>query len=77
MAVSREHVFREALELEQSDRAELAAQLIDSLDPGSDENVEQAWMQELDRRVAELNSGDARTIPWDVVRQRLRRASGG
>jgi putative addiction module component (TIGR02574 family) len=63
--------------LEQSDRAELAAQLIDSLDPGSDENVEQAWMQELDRRVAELNSGDVQTIPWDVVRQRLRRASGG
>jgi len=72
MAVSREHVFREALELEQSDRAELAAQLIDSLDPGSDENVGQAWIQEIDRRAAELDSGSAQLVPWDVVRQRLR-----
>ncbi len=76
MAVSREMVFQEALELEQSDRAELAAQLLDSLDPGSDESVEQAWMQEIDRRIADIDSGKAQTIPWDVVRRRLRRSSG-
>lgn len=72
MAVSRDQVFREALELEQSDRAELAELLIDSLDPSVEEGVEEAWMEEVERRAAELDSGAAKTIPWDSVRARLR-----
>jgi hypothetical protein len=35
-----------------------------------------AWTQEIDRRVAELDSDLGRTEPWDVVRKRLRRPSG-
>jgi putative addiction module component (TIGR02574 family) len=72
VAVSRDQVFREALELEQSDRAELAKLLIDSLDPTVEEGVEEAWMEEVERRAAELDSGAAQTIPWDTVRARLR-----
>ena len=72
MAVSRDQVFREALELEQSDRAELAKLLIDSLDPTVEEGVEEAWMEEVTRRADELDSGAAQTIPWDTVRSRLR-----
>ncbi len=72
MAVSRDQVFREALELEQSDRAELAKLLIDSLDPAVEEGVEEAWMEEVTRRLSELDSGAAQTIPWDTVRARLR-----
>jgi putative addiction module component (TIGR02574 family) len=72
VAVSRDQVFREALELEQGDRAELAKLLIDSLDPTVEEGVEEAWMEEVTRRAAELDSGAAQTIPWDTVRARLR-----
>jgi putative addiction module component (TIGR02574 family) len=72
VAVSRDQVFREALELEQGDRAELAKLLIDSLDPTVEEGVEEAWMEEVTRRLAELDSGAAQTIPWDTVRSRLR-----
>lgn len=33
-------------------------------------------MQEIDRRVAEIDGGAVRTESWDVVRERLTRASG-
>jgi len=72
MAVSRDKIFRDALELEQSDRAELAKLLVDSLDPSVEEGVEEAWMEEVARRAAELDSGAVQTIPWDTVRARLR-----
>lgn len=72
MAVSRDKIFRDALELEQSDRAELAKLLVDSLDSTVEEGVEEAWMEEVTRRAAELDSGTVRTIPWDTVRARLR-----
>ncbi len=72
VAASRDQVFREALELEQSDRAELAKLLVESLDPSVEEGVEEAWMEEVARRAAELDSGAVQTIPWDSVRARLR-----
>ena len=72
MAVSRDQIFREALKLEQSDRAELAKLLIDSLDPAAEDGIEEAWMQEMTRRAAELDSGAIESIPWETIRDRLR-----
>jgi putative addiction module component (TIGR02574 family) len=77
MAVSRDKLFQEALELEQRDRAELAKRLIDSLDPKTEQDVEEAWMREIDRRTAELDAGTVQTIPWNTVRARLRRSARG
>ena len=72
MAASRDKLFKEALALEQRDRAELVKLLIDSLDPATEQDVEEAWMREIDRRWAELNSGTVQTIPWDTVLQEAR-----
>jgi putative addiction module component (TIGR02574 family) len=72
MTVLRDKVFKEALELEQQDRVELAKLLIDSLDATTEGDVEEAWISEIDRRAAELDSGAVQTIPWDTVRARLR-----
>lgn len=77
MAVRREQVFREALELGEPDREELLTLLIDSLDPQAEADVEQAWMQEISRRVTELKTGAVQTLPWEVVRKRLRSAASG
>ena len=76
MAVSRDKLFRDALQLEQQDRADLAKLLIDSLDPATEQDVEEAWMREVDRRAAELDAGTAETIPWETVRARLRVSRG-
>jgi putative addiction module component (TIGR02574 family) len=74
MAISREDLFRKALALDESDRAELVGLLIDSLDPETEQGVEAAWLQEIDRRARELDSGAVQTIPWEIARERLMRA---
>jgi putative addiction module component (TIGR02574 family) len=74
MAISREEVFRKALGLDASDRTELVGLLIDSLDPETEQGAEAAWLQEIDRRARELDSGTVQTIPWEIARERLLRA---
>lgn len=71
MHLSRKEIFDEALHLDESERAALASLLIESLDMEVEEGVEAAWMAEIERRVAELDSGKAATVPWEEVRARL------
>lgn len=54
------------------DRAELARFLIDSLEPGSDNDAQAAWEIELARRVAEIRSGRVAGKPADQVFTELR-----
>lgn len=77
MAISRDDIFRKALALAPSDRAELVGLLIDSLDEGVEQGAEAAWLEEIDRRARELESGAVRSIPWESVRERLVRAPRG
>lgn len=77
MSSKLDKLLREVLELEQEDRAKLVGHLIESLDPEVDKRVEEAWAQEISRRAAEIDSGAVNTIPWDVVRKRLGRKTGG
>ena len=64
-------IFRDASDLPERDRATLAGLLIESLEGEPDPGVEAAWAAEIERRVAELESGAVKTIPWEEVRQRL------
>src|SRR5438045_2341207 len=52
MARNLNELFREAAELPERDRATLAGLLIETLDPGTEPDVEAAWSQEVARRVA-------------------------
>jgi putative addiction module component (TIGR02574 family) len=71
MTRSTRELFEEAMRLDPAERAALAGLLIESLEPESEEGVEQAWMAEIERRMVELDSGTAQTIPWDELRVRL------
>jgi putative addiction module component (TIGR02574 family) len=64
-------LWREAADLSEEERASLAGLLIESLEGEPDPDVEAAWATEIEKRVAELDAGTARTIPWEEVRQRL------
>jgi putative addiction module component (TIGR02574 family) len=66
-----EAVLRQALELHEDERAEIAGALLESLEPAPDVDVEQAWREEVARRVATLEEGTVETIPWEEVRDRL------
>jgi putative addiction module component (TIGR02574 family) len=65
-------VLEEALKLTAYERAEVAEQLIASLDDGSDADVEQAWQEEVQRRLQQVESGEVKPIPWEEVQRRLR-----
>lgn len=70
-------LFRKASDLPDSDRALLAGHLIESLDAEPDEEVEQAWLAEVERRVAELDSGSVQTVSWEEVKARLMKHGDG
>lgn len=71
MTKTSEAILADALRLETAERAELAAELIASLDGPPDENVEAAWAAELDRRVAAIDAGTTKLEPWTDVKQRI------
>jgi putative addiction module component (TIGR02574 family) len=64
-------LYREAADLPEGDRAELAGLLIESLEGEPEEGVEAAWAEEVERRVREIDSGHVKTIPWEQVRAEL------
>lgn len=73
MARSAQELFEEAMSLDPEERATLMRLLIESLDAESDEGVEDAWRVEVERRMAELDSGAVGTVPWEELRARLYR----
>jgi putative addiction module component (TIGR02574 family) len=72
MAKSARELFEEAMKLDPEERATLMRLLIESVDAESEDGVEDAWRVEIERRM-ELDSGTARTIPWEELRAQLYR----
>ena len=68
MSKMGERVLDQALQLELAERAELAAELLASLDGEADEEVEAAWAAEIERRAARVRSGEDEGRPWSEVR---------
>jgi putative addiction module component (TIGR02574 family) len=71
MSPKAEKVLLEALELSEAERAALAASLIESLDREVDEDAEAAWSAEIARRIAELESGTVKSVPWPEARRMI------
>jgi len=67
-----EKVRIEALNLPESDRAELASSLVASLDGPRDADVEKAWDAEIMRRIAQIDAGTAKMIDREELRRRMR-----
>jgi putative addiction module component (TIGR02574 family) len=71
MNIAAQEVLNTALQLSERDRANLAASLIESLDQPFDSDSQTAWAEEVGRRLAELDSGTVRAVPWDEARQAI------
>ncbi len=69
-------ILARALRLSEAERADLAATLLESLEPElspeEEEAVEEAWKREIAARVAQIEAGEAEMIPWEEVREELR-----
>lgn len=64
-------LLQKALTLSDEERAELAASLIDSLDTNVDAGAEVEWNREITRRIEDLDSGKAKTVPWEEVQRHI------
>ena len=67
MARSLTSLEQEIRELDSSDKEELLRVLIEELDGPADVGVEAAWLEEIERRSAELESGAVKAIPAEQV----------
>ncbi len=59
------------LRLPEAERADLAARLIESLDPATDLDAEEAWSEEIAQRLADLDAGRVATVPWKEARRQF------
>lgn len=76
MSTTVGHLFRQASELDEHDRAALAGLLLESLEHEVGEDVESAWQEEIERRLAELDAGSVQMVSWDEVKAKLTRHTG-
>jgi putative addiction module component (TIGR02574 family) len=57
--------------LPESERAELAHDLIESLDAPNETNVSSEWEHEIEKRVAQIDVGNAQLLDRDAFRKRM------
>lgn len=65
---------QKAQTLAPADRARLAELLLDSIHPGSNDEVESAWDEELQRRIDEVDLGTAKLVLAEAAFDQVRRA---
>ncbi len=63
------NLLKQALALPVEARAALAGSLLESLDETVEESAEEEWNKEIARRIAELDSGKVKPVPWAEARR--------
>ena len=71
-----DHLRSQISALSESERAALARELIMSLDGPRDDSVEQAWRDEIVRRVSNVKSGKATLLSREEFRSKMRARLG-
>jgi hypothetical protein len=73
MSKAVQTVLADALRLEPDARAEVAAELLASLDGPADPDAEAAWDAEIERRIEAIDAGAVRLENWSDVKRRVER----
>lgn len=78
MSSRADALLEEALRLDRKERARIASVLLRSLDEESeddpgDEELAEAWNQELARRSAQVSSGEVELVSWSDVKADARK----
>jgi putative addiction module component (TIGR02574 family) len=69
---SPQELLERAMELTSSDRGRLAAMLIESLETHcEDDDTTEAWSEEVQRRLRDIDDGKISLVPWAEVRRRM------
>jgi putative addiction module component (TIGR02574 family) len=76
MSANVKKLLNDALTLSESDRALLAASIINSIDSGDDLEVEAAWETEILKRLADIDSGAVTLLSWSDARKKITESTG-
>ena len=77
MNTEPQQLLATALGMPESDRANLAASLLRSLDPADDPQADAAWAAEIQRRVESIDNGTVELRAWDDVISQMRQRRNG
>lgn len=72
MKATLNDVYTNARTLTEAEQAALIGRLLEELDGPADEGVEQAWFDEIERRLAAYDRGETQAIPAQEVHRRIR-----
>lgn len=72
MARALADIERDIRALSDQERAQLLTALISDLDAPAESGAAQAWLEESERRLAEIESGTAKTVPGLAVLKEAR-----
>jgi putative addiction module component (TIGR02574 family) len=70
-------IVNAAIKLAESDRLQIVEELLASLEPEPDEDIDAAWAAEVERRSRQIKDGIVRPIPWTEVRSQARKRVRG
>lgn len=71
MTAATESLLDQVLALPDEERHEFLTQLQARLPELADGDLGDEWIDELDRRLADVESGSAPTVKWEAVKERL------
>lgn len=63
-----ENLLNAARRLPESDRLRLIDALWQTVSPEAEASFTEEWIQEIDRRINEIDNGTVTTIPWSTIR---------
>jgi putative addiction module component (TIGR02574 family) len=71
MPTNQSQFLSDLLALPLKQRADIAALLLESLEPDTDPDAEAAWDQEIRERLDDLRSGGANAVPLEEARKKI------
>ncbi len=71
MTPTADTILETILRLSETDRGELAARLLDSLEPETDADADAAWDEEIRTRVEDVRAGRVKTVSWAEARTQI------
>ena len=66
-----ERLLSEVLALPVPERAKFVHRLLESLEAVPDDDIDAAWLTELEKRAHDIQAGAVTPIPWDTARANI------
>jgi putative addiction module component (TIGR02574 family) len=70
--MTKEQIFSAAKGLDLDDRMDLVDDLMSTIDPDEQRKIDAAWAEEIERRIDEMDRGDVKAVPGNIVFEKIR-----